>query len=364
MKHLIFIIGDDIIINKDYKKYIFRKYEEKFKEIQEIKILSKTDKDLPFILEKIIKKYDFITIFSSYEHYHIVAKIISTINDDNLVLKEDTLVPDKALEFAKNSSLNLVNDTKINLLKVSVEEKLPKLLGEIELNFDYFCIFDMDEDSVKILLQTITKSYEIDIKTSFILSNLTLVKAQALQYGQLKSFMQGVEKIFDSKFMIGNDPINFIVKKLLDQNLKISFAESCTGGMCANEITKIDGISKIFDGSIISYSNKIKHEWLGVSESILENNGEYSERCMYFMLKGIFKTAKPDFAIAISGVAGSEDIANIKSGTIFIGAMYKDGTYLQEILNLKGDRIYIKKQAVIASFCLLLKLKPHFFNLG
>lgn len=364
MKHLLFIIGDEIIINENYKEYIYRKYEEKFKEIQEIKILNKTDKELPFILEELIKEYDFITIFSANEHYPIIAKIIATLNDDNLVLKEDTLVANKALSFSKNSFFTKINDKSINLLKISSEEKLPKLLGEVKLDFEYFCIFDMDKESVVLLLQTITKSYEINIKANSLLSNLTIIKASSLQYGQLTSFIQGVQKIFGAKFFLGDDPIKFISEQLIKQNLKISFAESCTGGLCASEITKIEGISQIFEGSIISYSNRIKNEWLGISESVLEDNGEYSERCIYFMLKGIFKTAKPDFAIAISGVVGKDDIKNIKSGTIFIGVMYKDGTYLQERLSLQGDREYMRKQAVMASFCLLMKLKPQFFNIG
>ncbi|TEY16779.1 CinA family protein, partial [Campylobacter sp. CH185] len=128
-------------------------------------------------------------------------------------------------------------------------------------------------------------------------------------------------------------------------------------------LTKISGVSEIFEGSIISYSNRIKHEWLGISESVLENNGEYSERCVYFMLKGIFKTANPDFALAISGVVGEKDEGKIKSGTIYIGAMFRDGTFIQETLYLDGDREFMQEQAVLATFCLLLKLKPEIFEI-
>lgn len=101
---------------------------------------------------------------------------------------------------------------------------------------------------------------------------------------------------------------------------------------------------------------------MGISESILENQGEYSERCVYFMLKGIFKTAKPDFALAISGVTGEQDEGLVKSGTVYIGAMFKDGTFVQETLYLSGDREFMQKQATLANFCLLLKLKPEIFE--
>ncbi len=361
MKHLLFIVGDKLVMNENYKNYICRAYEAKFKELSELRIQSKTDKELPFLLEKLMKKYEFITIFADEECYAILAKILATLDEDNLVFKEQTLVPDKAI-FAKNSFLSDFKECKINLLKVSTEEKLPPLLGEIKPDFRYFCLFGVDDESALILLETLRKSYEISIKATKLLEGLTLMKVSSLQSVKLEGFLQSVCKLFGSKVFLGKNPIEFIVRKLLEKKLKISFAESCSGGNCAAELTKISGVSEIFEGSIVSYSNRLKHEWLGISESILEANGVYSERCVYFMLKGIFKTAKPDFALAISGVAGVEDIANIKAGSVFIGAMFKDGTYLQENLVFKGDREFIQKQAVLAAFYLMFKLKPEIFE--
>jgi len=360
MKHLLFIIGDELSINQNYKAYIYRAYEKKFKEIQEIRIQEKTDKELPFLLEKLSLKYEFITIFASTEYYATIAKILATLNEDNLILKGQTLVPDKA-EFSKNSFVCELKSCKINVLKTDIEEKLPPLLGEFSLNFDYFCLFGIDEQSALLLLQTLVKSYEIKIKSSKILDDLTLIKASSLQYGKLESFLKSVQKLFGQKFFQGKDPLCYIINKLLQKELKISFAESCTGGLCAAELTKIDGVSAIFEGSIVSYSDRIKHEWLGISESVLENQGAYSERCIYFMLKGIFKTANPDFALALSGVAAEQDDKAVKSGSIHLGVMFKDGTYMQEFLQLKGDREFVRKQAVIAAFCLIPKLKPEFF---
>ncbi|ECZ6121300.1 CinA family protein [Campylobacter jejuni] len=362
MKHLLYLIGDELTINEKFKNYIYRTYEEKFKEINEIRIQNKTDKDLPFLLENLLNQYDFITLFTSPLHYATVAKILATLNDDNLILKDDTLVPDKA-EFSKNSFVCNFSNSKINVVKINPSEKLPNLLGHIKLNFAYFCIFGMDDESAILLLQTLTKSYEISIKSTKLLDNLVLIKATCANFGKLDGFLNSVKNLFGQKVFLDKDPIHFISSKLLEKKLKISFAESCTGGLCASTLTKISGVSEIFEGSIVSYSNRIKHEWLGISESVLENNGEYSERCVYFMLKGIFKTANPDFALAISGVVGEKDERKIKSGTIYIGAMFKDGTFIQETLYLDGDREFMQEQAVLASFCLLLKLKPEIFEI-
>ncbi|AXP08447.1 CinA family protein [Campylobacter hepaticus] len=354
MKHLLYLIGDELIINENFKNYIYRVYKSKFKEINEIRTQSKTDKDLPFLLENLLNQYDFITLFTNSSYYATIAKILATLNNDNLILKDETLVPNKA-EFVKDSFIcNFVN-SRINVLKTHPMQTLPKLLGDIKLNFAYFCIFGMDEQSAILLLQTLTKSYEVDIKSSKLLDNLTLIKSTCIHFGKLNGFLNSTKNLFGQKMFLGKDPIDFIIFKLLEKKLKISFAENCTGGLCANTLSHIPKINEIFEGSIISYSNRIKHEWLGISENILEN--ECNERCIYFMLKGIFKTANPDFALAINGAINHD-----KNNIINIGAMFKDGTFIQESLSLQGDINFIQKQAVLASFCLLLKLKPEIFE--
>ncbi|MBZ7955257.1 CinA family protein [Campylobacter molothri] len=361
MKHLLFLIGDELAMNDDYKDYIYRTYEKKFKEICEIRFQNKTDKELPFLLEKLLLEYDFITLFTTSNHYATIAKILATLNEDALVLKEDNLVPDKAY-FSKDSFVCDFIHSKINVIKTTIGNKLPELLGNIQPNFTYFCLFGIDDESAVVLLDALTKSYEVKIKTSKILDNLTLIKATCPNFGKLDGFLTSIKNLFGQKVFLGKNPLEFIISKLLEKKIKISFAESCTGGLCASTLTKFDGVSQIFEGSIVSYSNRLKHEWLGIAEENLQNGREYSERCIYFMLKGIFKTAKPDFALAISGVTGINDEGLIKSGTVYIGAMFKDGTFVQEILHLDGDRELMQKQAMMATFCLLLKLKPEIFE--
>ena len=186
-----------------------------------------------------------------------------------------------------------------------------------------------------------------------------MIKAVSTHFSTLESFIQAVDNLFGQKLILGKNPLEFIALRLIQRELKISFAESCTAGLCAAELAKIKGISAIFEGSVVTYSNRLKHEWLGISDLVLQN--EYSEKCVYFMLKGAFKTSACDFGIAISGVAGEEDDKGVKAGTIFIGAMYRDGSFLQETLHIKGERNFVRHQAVLASFMLMLKLKPQVF---
>jgi len=244
---------------------------------------------------------------------------------------------------------------------VSLNDDLPALLGDINLNEAYFCLYSMDSESANLLLQTLSSTYRISLCVSELLSDLVLIKASAFNQNELESFLQGVSKLFGSKFFLNDNPVSFVTSRLLEKDLKISFAESCTGGLLASDLTSIEGVSAIFEGSLVTYSKRLKHEWLGVSEAVLDGGGVYSESCIYFMLKGLFKTANPDFAIAISGVASGMN-EGVRAGEIFIGAMYKDGTFLQEKLSLKGDRNFIRKQALFAAFMLLPKLKNEIFE--
>ncbi|HEC1764737.1 TPA: CinA family protein [Campylobacter lari] len=360
MKHLIIIIGSEIIINENYMHYIQEEYKKQFLELHELKFINKPDKELPFLLEKLSKEYDYITIFSISEYYATIAKIIATLNDDILILENDTLVPSKALR-EKNSFLNSFEQCHINLLNINIEQKLPLILQNPELDYAYFCLLDIDETSANILLSTLTTSFEIQTSSSSLLDNLICIRASTSQYGKLEGFLKGVFKLFTGKVFLGNDPIKFIAKKLLEKNLKISFAESCTAGLCASKFAENSGISSVFEGSLITYSNRLKNSWLGVSNDTLESVGEYSDRCIYFMLKGIFKTTNCDFALALSGVAGEENDKNTKAGTIYIGAMYKDGTFLQECIHIQGNRNYTREQASLAAYCLMLRLKPEIF---
>ena len=359
MRHLLLIIGSELGLNKNYLEYIYKHYEDKFGELNECICFDKGSKELPFLLETWVNEYDYITIFTSNELYATSAKIIATLNKDTLVFQNEILVPSKTLHSSENSFLVQISRCKINLLKVSLDERLPELLSKPKINFAFFCLRDIDEESAKILLDTLAKSYKIDILSTSLLSNLVLIKAVSTQFSKLESFVQAVDNLFKRKLILGKNPLEFIALKLIQRELKISFAESCTAGLCAAELARFNGISAIFEGSIISYSNRLKHEWLGISDLVLQN--EYSEKCVYFMLKGVFKTSACDFALAISGVAGDDDDQGVEAGTIFIGAMYRDGSFLQETLHIKGERNFVRHQAVLASFMLMLKLKPEVF---
>ena len=111
-----------------------------------------------------------------------------------------------------------------------------------------------------------------------------------------------------------------IIQKLTQKKQTISFAESCTGGRIAAAFTAISGASEVLHGACVTYSNDIKHQWLGVSNEVLANYGAVSEPCVAQMLEGIQKMTGSDYAIAVSGIAGPTGGTEFKPvGTVYIG---------------------------------------------
>ncbi|MFN3328489.1 MAG: CinA family nicotinamide mononucleotide deamidase-related protein, partial [Fervidobacterium pennivorans] len=102
-----------------------------------------------------------------------------------------------------------------------------------------------------------------------------------------------------------DDSIEDVVYKLLSENsLTISFAESCTGGMISSKFVDIPGVSKVYKGSVIAYSNEVKTSVLKVPESIINTYGAVSEECVKSMAENVRILLNSDFSIAVSGIAG------------------------------------------------------------
>jgi len=147
-----------------------------------------------------------------------------------------------------------------------------------------------------------------------------------------------------------------IINILKSNNKTISFAESCTGGRIAAEFTGIAGVSSVFTGSCVTYSNDIKHLWLGVSQELLDGFGAVSSECVESMLTGIAKKSRSDYAIAVSGIAGPDGGTVSKPvGTTYIGILTPEGTIVQKFI-FDGDREAVQNQAKEAAITLLKEI--------
>lgn len=140
--------------------------------------------------------------------------------------------------------------------------------------------------------------------------------------------------------------INELVKILCEKNLKIATAESCTGGLLAKKITDVSGSSRIFDMGIISYANRIKNEFLEVSNETLDTFGAVSEETAKQMAIGVTKLAKSDIGVGITGIAGPTGGTPDKPvGLVYFSVYFKvNDKVIVKKLMLNGNRDEIREQ--------------------
>ena len=122
-----------------------------------------------------------------------------------------------------------------------------------------------------------------------------------------------------------------LVKLLSKKKLKISFAESCTGGLLSSSITSISGSSKVFSLGLVTYSNQSKINILNVPKKIIMINGAVSYETCLSMVKNLNKISKSNISVSITGVAGPNGGTKEKPvGLVYIGIK-------------RGNKIIVKK---------------------
>ncbi|AUG57441.1 competence/damage-inducible protein A [Acetivibrio saccincola] len=129
-----------------------------------------------------------------------------------------------------------------------------------------------------------------------------------------------------------------VTKMLLENNLTIAIAESCTGGLICSKLVSVSGVSKVFNRGIISYSNDSKVQDLGVNEDTIKKYGAVSTQTAIEMAEGVKRIAGTDIGVSITGIAGPEGgTAEKPVGLMYMALAYKGNTVCKK-LNLSGDR--------------------------
>ena len=133
---------------------------------------------------------------------------------------------------------------------------------------------------------------------------------------------------------------------LLEQDLLIATAESCTGGLLAEIITRIPGSSQWFERGFISYSNLAKHEMLEVSHETLVQHGAVSEATARAMALGCLENSEADVSVAITGIAGPDGGTQDKPvGTVCLAWHVKQQETVVKRVFFKGNRLDIRTQS-------------------
>ena len=145
-----------------------------------------------------------------------------------------------------------------------------------------------------------------------------------------------------------------IVGRLLtEQQLTITLAESCTGGLIAHRLTNVPGSSDYFIGGVVSYANEVKERVLGVSPQTLREHGAVSEETAREMVRGVRHLLQADVALAVTGIAGPSGGSPGKPVGLAYIALAAEGEEQCERYLWQGDRWANKEQSAEAALAML-----------
>ncbi len=326
--------------------------------IQSIHFLEQTDISLANKLQNLLNEASLCCIAASSKAFPLVSRILATLKDDILVATGNTLHPATASIVKPESYLLHFDTTPCNVLMVKPYAKAPDILLQKSESKQTWQLFGSEEHLKKIkqlafenqfafdFFQVIEGWCEIETQSAFQIDKM-------LPHGALDSIL----------LLPANNIFDACIRVLSHCAETITFAESCTGGLIAASLTARSGSSDILKGSVVSYANSIKHQWLEVESTVLENPGAVSMECVIQMANGAKELAKSDIALAVSGIAGPTGGTPLKPvGTVYIAAANSQETRSKHLL-LQGDRNYIQNQAMMHSLKLLIELeREKFYN--
>ena len=148
-----------------------------------------------------------------------------------------------------------------------------------------------------------------------------------------------------------------LISLLNKKKLKISFAESCTGGLLASTITSISGASKVFNLGLVTYSNQAKIKVLKVNKNIIKKYGAVSHECCLAMVQNLSKISKANINVSITGIAGPKGGTKQKPvGLVYIGVKKGNKTQIIKCLFKNKKRSSIQKATLKKALNLILRV--------
>lgn len=235
------------------------------------------------------------------------------------------------------------------------ESVLPYLMKKTDTKFysNYYKITSVGESAVEDqLLDLIDKQTNPTIATYAKPGEVLLrVTANGKSREDVEVLLQDYDKIIKERFghnIYAYKDISLheaVGKSLIEKNLSISIAESCTGGLIASRFSEVPGISKSLHSGVVCYSNEAKVSFVGVRQETLDQYGAVSEETAIEMLQGLYERNKTDIVVATTGIAGPDGGSEDKPvGTVYIGILYK-GEYTVTRHQFRGNRKMIQVRA-------------------
>ena len=361
MKLHILFIGDTFIYNDAFSEYILRNIRKRFHTFDSLKFLKKSDNSLFLELEESLHTENNIIIVSTKQNFSTVGKVISTVTGDNQVLQNGMLVPSQVVAFHERTYLLHYKHATVNVIQIDEAQKMPQLLLEHTNIEKCVHVFEEDKATLENILQPIAQTYNVYFTLTKIVDGWLRVAIHSSKYGEIDNFIQAAKNLLPKKLIATSNMIEYIIELLAKKSKKVTFAESCTGGLLSYLFTKHNGASQILDGSLVTYSNSLKENWLAVSEEVLEAHGAVSAEVVEEMSEGALSVSHADYAMAISGIAGESGGTEQKPvGTVYIGVRTQND-HKEEHCFFEGDRNYIQEQSAYYAVKMMILLDKETF---
>jgi nicotinamide-nucleotide amidase len=256
-------------------------------------------------------------------------------------------VPSEMKSMMRNSIFPIIQDSS----KLSLNYKILRTTG----------IYESELFST---LRSLIYQYS-DVDIAFLPSFLGVdIRVSSKNKTSYDTFLKDVNQKIDGYIFSNNNASleEVVAKTLIKNKISISTAESCTGGLIADRLTNISGVSAVYKGSIIAYSNDQKMKLLNVSQKILNTCGAVSEETAIDMAIGVQEKFSTNIGISTTGIAGPEGGTNAKPiGLVFIGLAYNGHSKAYKF-NFSHDRISNKMITVQAALNLLRKNVEKYIN--
>lgn len=357
----VIFVGNRLVLNESFERYILRSIRQKFPSIDSISYFEESDKGLFLHLEQLLKTESKLVIVTTKNTFTIVGKLLSTVTADNQILKEQMLIPSKASICENGSYLLSHHASEINVVLASEGKNFPPVLIEEENRSAIIHIFNEEISSLQTLLDPLAQTFDVKLEFSEQVEGWVKVRILTRRHGNLSQFIASAKGLLFHKVIAAANLSAYIIEKLSKHHKKISFAESCSGGLLASFFTSQSGSSAVYDGSLITYSNVLKSNWLAVEDSAIEMGGAVSAEVVNQMSDGAMNVSFADYALSISGVAGPTGGTEAKPvGTVYISARSKHHVHTERFL-FEGDRNYIQEQSVLMAVKMLLNIDKELF---
>jgi len=226
-------------------------------------------------------------------------------------------------------------------------------------------IYGYSRQDISKLMNHFREQLPEDVGLSFVTSNLVTHftlhgegdQMELLRF-KMNRYRQNLVEMFSEELVTTENKTvpQVLGQSLLEKELTVSSAESCTGGNIAHRIVQEPGSSAYFLGSVVSYSNEVKSEVLGVSRASIDRFGAVSRQVVEEMVAGVCKLMHSQCGIATSGIAGPDGGSQYKPvGTVWIAVKYRD-TVISECVKFSGDRNEVIESATNHGMVMLINL--------